>query len=126
MTDVKTILTKAIETGASDIHINVGLKPVIRKNTELIDLSLDPVTDEDAKEMVLNMVGQDRFATFQANRDLDFSTTLGDGHRFRVNAHYQRDTIAISFRIVPNQIPRIDQLNLPPIVTELTNFLNLL
>jgi twitching motility protein PilT len=47
MTDVKDILKKAIEIGASDVHINVGLPPVIRKNTELIDLDFPPVSKKD-------------------------------------------------------------------------------
>jgi len=118
---IQTILTNAIEHKASDVHINVGMPPVLRKNTELIAMDFPPVTNEDAKEMVLSMVGQDRFKKFQENKDLDFSTTVDDGHRFRVNAHYQRETIAISFRIIPNQIIPIDELHLPEIVQELTD-----
>jgi twitching motility protein PilT len=121
MADVKTILAEAIERMASDVHINVGMPPVIRRNTELLILESPDVSNEDAKEMVLTMVGPDRFKKFQEYRDLDFSTTSDDGHRFRVNAHYQRGTIAISFRVIPNQIPPIDDLHLPPIVKELTD-----
>lgn len=119
MEDVKAILANAIEEEASDVHINVGMPPVLRKNTELILMDYPPVSSEDAKEMVVSMVGPDRFKKCEENRDLDFSTTIDDGHRFRVNAHYQRDTIGISFRVIPNQIPSIDDLNLPPIVKEL-------
>lgn len=121
MTDIKALLIKSIEAGASDIHINVGMRPVVRRNTELIELNLDVVSGEDAREMLLGMLGQDRYKKFEEKRDFDFSTTLDDGHRFRVNAHYQRDTIAISFRIVPKEIPNIDQLHLPAIVKELTD-----
>jgi twitching motility protein PilT len=119
MQDIKAILAEAIDKQASDVHINVGVPPVLRKNTELIIMDLPAVSSEDAKEMVLAMVGPDRFKKCEENRDLDFSTTIDDGHRFRVNAHYQRDTIAISFRVIPNQIPLIDDLHLPPIVKEL-------
>jgi len=122
MVDVKAILAKAIEKRASDVHINVGMPPVLRKNTELIDMMDFPtIANADAKEMVITMVGPDRFKEFEENRDLDFSTNIDDGHRFRVNAHYQRDTIAISFRVIPNRIPSIDDLHLPPVVKELTN-----
>ena len=121
MIDIKNILVEAIENGASDVHINVGMPPVLRKNTELINIELPDISNEDAKEMVLSMVGPDRFKKLKEKRDLDFSTTLDDGHRFRVNAHYQRDTVAISFRVIPNQIPTIDDLHLPPIVKELTD-----
>jgi len=121
MLDVKAILTDAVEQEASDVHINVGMPPILRKNTELFTMDFPPVGDADAKEMILAMVGPDRFKKFEERRDLDFSTTTDDGHRFRVNAHYQRETIAISFRVIPNQIPLIEELNLPPIVKELTD-----
>lgn len=121
MTDIKKVLEKSIEIKASDVHINVGMAPILRKNTELIDADFPVITNDDAREMVIGMVGPDRFKKLENNRDLDFSTSLDDGHRFRVNAHYQRDTIAISFRVIPNQIPSLDNLNLPPVVKELTD-----
>ena len=121
MLDVKTVLANVIDNEASDLHINVGIPPVMRRNTELIDLDFPAISIEDAKKMVLSMIGQDRFKKFEEDKDIDFSTNIEDGHRFRVNAHYQRDTIAISFRVIPNQIPAIDDLHLPPIVKELTD-----
>jgi twitching motility protein PilT len=121
MARIKIILADAIKKKASDVHINVGMPPIFRKNTELFDMDFPSVSSEDAKEMVLDMVGLDRFKKLEEKRDLDFSTTIDDGHRFRVNAHYQRETIAISFRVIPNQIPSIDDLNLPPIVKALTD-----
>jgi len=119
MVDIKSILAQAIDREASDVHINVGMPPVLRKNTELILTDFDAISSENAKEMVLAMVGPDRFKKLEEKQDLDFSTTIEDGHRFRVNAHYQRDTIAISFRIIPNQVPRIDDLHLPSIAKDL-------
>ena len=121
MVGVKTILAKAIGKKASDVHINVGMPPILRKNTELLDMDFPTVSNEDAKEMVLEMVGRDGFKKFEGNRDLDFSTAIDDGHRFRVNAHYQRNTIAISFRVIPNRIPTIDELHLPSIIKELAD-----
>ena len=121
MIDIKNILADVIENGASDLHINVGMPPVLRKNTELVELDFSPISNEDAREMVLSMVGPEKYKKVEENKDLDFSTSIDDGHRFRVNAHYQRDTIAISFRVIPNQIPDIDNLHLPPVVKELTD-----
>ncbi|MHC4322889.1 MAG: type IV pilus twitching motility protein PilT [Planctomycetota bacterium] len=121
MVNIKTILENVIEHGASDLHINVGMPPILRRNTELTELDFPAVSNEDAKEMVLSMIGPNRYKKFEENKDLDFSTNLDDGHRFRVNAHFQRDTIAISFRVIPNQIPALDDLHLPPIVKELTD-----
>jgi len=121
MVNIKTILENVIDHGASDLHINVGMPPILRRNTELTELDFQAISNEDAKEMVLSMIGPSRYKKFEENKDLDFSTNLDDGHRFRVNAHFQRDTIAISFRVIPNQIPLIDDLHLPPIVKELTD-----
>jgi len=121
MVNIKTILENVIDHGASDLHINVGMPPILRKNTELAELDFPAISNEDAKEMVLSMIGPERYKKFEENMDLDFSTNLDDGHRFRVNAHFQRDTIAISFRVIPNQIPLLDDLHLPPIVKELTD-----
>ncbi|MDH7598769.1 MAG: type IV pilus twitching motility protein PilT [Sedimentisphaerales bacterium] len=120
MIDITSILAAAVRHQASDVHINVGLPPVLRKNTELIDMDLPPVTQEEARELVLGLVGPERFKEFQEKRDLDFSTTIPDGTRFRVNAHYQRNSIALSFRIIPKQTLTLEQLNLPPIIKELT------
>ena len=119
--DIKEILIDAIEKGASDVHINIGMCPIMRKNTELSPLDFPVVTNMDAGEMVLSLVGPERFKKFEEKRDLDFSAMLDDGSRFRVNAHYQRDTIAISFRVIPNQVPSIDDLHLPDIVKDLTD-----
>ena len=121
MIDIKNILAEVIENGASDLHINVGMPPVLRRNTELVELDFPPISNDDAREMVLSMVGPEKFKKVEENKDLDFSTSIDDGHRFRVNAHYQRDTLAISFRVIPNQIPNIDNLHLPPVVKELTD-----
>ncbi len=121
MVNIKTILENVIDYGASDLHINVGMPPILRRNTELTELDFPAISNEDAKEMVLSMIGPNRYKKFEENKDLDFSTNLDDGHRFRVNAHFQRDTIAISFRVIPNQIPLLEDLHLPPIVKELTD-----
>ncbi|MFA5554501.1 MAG: PilT/PilU family type 4a pilus ATPase [Phycisphaerae bacterium] len=121
MIDVKEILAAAIKAKASDVHINVGMPPIIRRNTELIPLDFPVVTSMDASEMVVSMVGPERFQKFEESRDLDFSTMLDNGNRFRVNTHYQRDTIAISFRVIPNEVPSIDDLHLPDIVKDLTD-----
>ncbi|MHC4225990.1 MAG: type IV pilus twitching motility protein PilT [Planctomycetota bacterium] len=121
MVDIKTILQNVIEHGASDLHINVGMSPILRRNTELLELDAPAVSNEDAKEMVLSMIGPERFKTFEEKKDFDFSTNLEDGHRFRVNAHYQRESIALSFRVIPNQVPALEDLHLPPIVQELAD-----
>ena len=120
MLDIKVVLEHAVSQDASDVHINVGMPPIIRHNTELVELPFPAVAQAEALAMVRSMIDDERFARFERERDVDFSSTLPDGHRFRVNAHFQRETVAISFRIIPNQVLNAESLNLPPIIKELT------
>jgi twitching motility protein PilT len=121
MIDVKKMLAKAIEYGASDVHINIGMPPIMRINTELVAMDVPAITDEEAKQMVLAMSNERKFKAFEEKMDFDFSTTIDDGHRFRVNAHFQRETIALSFRVIPNVIPPLEDLHLPDIAKQLTS-----
>jgi twitching motility protein PilT len=121
MFDIKLMLAQAIGRGASDVHINIDMPPIMRINTELIAMDLPEVTQETARQMIVQMVGEEKYKAYEQKRDLDFSAMIDDGSRFRVNAHWQRDTIAISFRAISNKIPDIDDLHLPAIVKELTD-----
>ena len=100
MTELQDILTRAVENNASDVHINVGMPPIIRHNTELISIVFPVITDADAQNMIIEMVGESGLKKLKMQKDLGFTTELDTGHRFRVNAHFQRGTIAISFRII--------------------------
>ncbi len=121
MIDVKEMLTRAIEHGASDVHVNAAMPPIMRVNTELIAMDLPALSDEDIRQMLLGMIGPEKFNKFEANRDIDFSAMIDDGSRFRVNAHFQRESAAISFRVVSSHIPAIEDLHLPDIVRDLTD-----
>ncbi|MHC5061228.1 MAG: type IV pilus twitching motility protein PilT [Planctomycetota bacterium] len=121
MIDVKEMLAKVIEHGASDVHINTGLPPIMRINTELIAMELPVMGEEDVRKMLLGMIGPEKYEKFDKNKDIDFSAMIEDGSRFRINAHYQRETTAISFRVVSNWIPEIGDLHLPDIVSDLTD-----
>jgi len=56
MVEIKGILTEAVEKEASDVHINVGLRPIIRVNTELVETDFPTITDEDAKEILISLI----------------------------------------------------------------------
>jgi len=118
--DLKTILSKAIEEGASDILIIVGMPPIIRINTELIMLkSFGDVEAEHAHQMIASMLNDEQMKSFDKNRDADFSMTGEDGIRFRVNAHYQKGSLGLAMRLIKSSIPDIQSLGLPPMVREL-------
>jgi twitching motility protein PilT len=118
----KKILVEAIANRASDVHINVGMPPVMRINTELFRMEeFGNVSDAQARQMVMDMIGPDKYRTYEERRDLDFSTLVEDGTRFRVNAHFQRDTAAISYRVISSHIPSLEALHLPDIVKDMVD-----
>ena len=117
---LQQVLTKALNDGASDVHIVPGRPPVLRTHTALAPLEgLEPITPEQSEQFVRAMIGPKRFEKFLELRDVDFSTRVGDLGRYRVNAHFQREQIAIAFRAIPREVPTLKGLNLPPIVERL-------
>jgi len=118
--ELQSILTKATEQNASDILIVVGMPPIIRINTELVMLrNFGEVDDADAGQMLASMLDKGQIENLRQNRDIDFSTIADDGARFRVNAHYQKDALAMALRVIKSSIPDIETLGLPPIVHDL-------
>jgi twitching motility protein PilT len=117
MEQLAKLLTMAFQKGASDVHIVPGLPPLLRIHTVLTAAEgYAPVVPQDTEAFVKSMVNPKRFERLQEYRDIDFSTQVPGLGRFRVNAHYQRDSIAIAFRAIPNTVPQLSELNLPPIV----------
>lgn len=115
--ELTELIDIVIAEEGSDLHFSVGSHPMIRVTGSLIPLSKKPVlSPEDTKGFVtalLNEVQQERLA---ATRAVDFSYAYRDGVRFRGNAYYQRDTLAIALRLIPNEIQDLETLNLPSVL----------
>jgi twitching motility protein PilT len=120
MSLLQDILRQAISAKASDVHINVGLPPMFRIHTVLKASDFPIVTPEGAIRLVREMCNEKRMGEFEEHRDSDFSYEIPGVGRFRVNAHYQRNTVALSFRTINDKVRPIEELFLPDIVTKLT------
>jgi twitching motility protein PilT len=115
------ILRQAVAADASDIHINAGLPPLFRVTTTVRRAEgYEPLSPEQCEQLCRQMMDADRWAKFQQLRDADFSYAIEGVCRFRVNAHYQRGTIALAFRTVNDTVRRLADLGLPDIVQKLT------
>ena len=121
VSQLQDILKMGISSGASDVHIVVGMPPLLRIHTVLQPTDFPMVTAEGAARMVKQMVGEKRYTRFQEERDLDFSTEVPGLARFRVNAHFQRGTAAIAFRVIPDKVRPIAELCLPDAVNRLVH-----
>src|SRR5215207_1414835 len=119
-TILNDMLRNAVQAKASDIHICVGSPPLFRIHTIVTHSDFPIVTPEGAMRIAKEMMNDTRWAEFQEKRDSDFSYEIPGLSRFRVNAHYQRNTVALSFRVINDKIRPIEQLFLPEIVGKLT------
>lgn len=114
------LLEKTLQMHASDLHVVVGAKPVVRINTKLQVLEDYPVLMADDVEFMLSqIVDQEQRQILDVNKELDFSVALGNKARFRVNAFYQKGYPSIALRLIPTVIPSITELNLPDIIRQL-------
>ena len=117
MTFLEKLLAEAVEQDASDIHIVAGQPPLFRIHTVLAPAGgHDVLAPAQVQAFVREMVDEGRLATLAVRKDLDFSFRVAGVSRFRVNAHYQRETLAIAFRAIPTEVPPIGTLNLPQVV----------
>jgi twitching motility protein PilT len=119
--DLNGLLRHAVELGASDIHLKVDRPPVLRRDGGLMPLDVPPL-DEAALEAILEQVGRrsaERLQRFRETGDLDIAYQEEDLPRFRVNAYRQRGAISFAFRVIPRQVPTLQQLGLPPVVQTL-------
>jgi twitching motility protein PilT len=117
---LQELLTTALGNGASDVHLVVGLRPLFRIHTALQPAENFPVmTAEHTEAFVRDMLGERRFAELAERRDYDFSTQVEGLGRFRVNAHYQKNTLGVAFRAIPSTVPPLESLNLPAVAERL-------
>jgi twitching motility protein PilT len=114
--DLNAVLRRAVEQGASDIHLKVGQIPVMRRDGELTAFDEHPpLTDADL-EAALAIVAElapARRESFYETGELDIAYTAEDLPRFRVNAFRQRGAISFAFRVIPRNVPNFDDLRLP-------------
>ena len=114
--ELNPLLRRAVELGASDIHLKVGAPPILRRDGSLGPLEEASVVSDRDSEVVLEAVGKrspDRLEAFKTTGDLDIAYQEEDLPRFRVNAFRQRGHISFAFRVIPKHVPNFDMLNLP-------------
>ena len=120
--DLNGLLRRAVELGASDVHLKVGQPPILRRDGDLDAMDGFPALDDDGLAAILQIVGArapEKLQHFMDVGDLDIAYQDEDLPRFRVNAYRQRGAISFAFRVIPKTVPSFEQLNLPPGVRKL-------
>ncbi len=120
MVSIDEILKASLNANASDVHLVAGLAPLFRIHTVVTPTDFPAMTPADIEQIARIMVKGKRFESFEDDKDVDFSYEIKGAGRFRVNAHFQRGSIAIAFRTIYEKIRSLDQLHLPEIISKLT------
>lgn len=120
MVDLKKILTLAIQRGASDVHLKVGLPPILRIHGRLVPVTGEKrLMPEDTKEIAFSIMGERQKEKFRMANEVDLAYGISGLGRFRVNIFSQRDSIGLVLRTISVNPPTIPELNLPPIIEKI-------
>lgn len=117
--DITQLLHMTYSSKASDLHISVGSPPVMRIDGKLHPIEGGVIVPEEALEMAEVLMGNQRSEAFRSEGEVDFSYPLDSGVRFRVNVYRQRGGISIAARAIPAEIPNLEQLSMPPLLSTL-------
>ncbi|HUY84431.1 MAG TPA: PilT/PilU family type 4a pilus ATPase [Steroidobacteraceae bacterium] len=119
MARVDAFLKLGLAQGCSDLHLAVGVPPMLRMNGDLMPIKFRNLGEAELESYIAEILTQAQLARLRGTNDLDFSYVSSDGGRFRVNVFRKETGIGAAFRSIPTTMPSIDQLGLPPIVRKL-------
>jgi twitching motility protein PilT len=116
---MKQLLYQAVQSNASDLHITVGVPPILRVNGKLVRTEHTLLAVQDTEKLFLAITTPDQQAHFKNHGEIDFSFAIAGLSRFRVNAFRQRGSIAMVIRVVNENVPTIEELGHPSVLKNL-------
>lgn len=120
---IEILLEEVIKKKASDLHLQVGLTPMLRVDGSLTPVAgTDILTEEAVESLVFAILDDDQKQILLKDKEFDFSFAFGDLGRFRVNAFHERGNLAAALRLIPNEILTVEQLGLPSIVNKFADY----
>jgi twitching motility protein PilT len=119
-TSIDDLLARAVEEGASDLHLVPGAPPGIRVRGDVLWIDgTEPLKGDATRTLLYRILSTEQQKQLEVKRQLDFSYGIPGLARFRVNVHFQRDTLAAAFRHVPEELRTLEELGLPPSLKDL-------
>jgi twitching motility protein PilT len=119
--DVSELLIFAFKEGASDLHMSAGEAPIVRINGDIRKLEIPPLSKEEVRTMLYDILNDHQRKTFEETLDMDFSLSLGEYGRFRVNLFLHNRGMGAVFRTIPTKIYSFEQLGLPRVCRDMCN-----
>src|SRR4051812_10656259 len=118
--DFSDVLLAVLERNASDLHLTAGSPPMIRQHGKLHALDYPALTVQQTREVVYSILTSDQRQRLETDWQIDLAYSIPGKARFRVNAFFQRAAISAALRLIPDKMPRLDSLGLPPVLEEFT------
>ena len=122
---IEPLLEECIKRDASDLHLQVGLPPILRLDGVLHPITTyAALTNEDVQRLVFSTLDEEQQKILIKDKEFDYSFAFGDLGRFRVNAFHEKGNMAAAFRLIPNVIKSIEDLGLPGVVADFADHPN--
>ena len=119
--EVAELLERVLALGASDLHLAAGARPAVRVNGRLSQLEDFPVlAPAETQAMVYSILTQRQRERLENEQELDCAHALHGKARFRLNVYFQRNSVGAAFRLIPQEIKPLEELGIPPQVSNLT------
>ena len=118
MINFKEIIHTAVDQGASDVHLTVGLPPIYRVDGDLVNASDAILKDEDVQAVAAELATEKQLDELKETGEVDFAVSYDGEIRMRCNAFHQQGHTALALRILPLKIPTMESLELGPIFVE--------
>jgi len=112
--EMDDLLQLAVEEGASDLHISVGLPPTLRIHGRLRQLDVPPLTPDDTERLMKAITSPEHQQKVREIGGTDFGFGFGDAARFRVSVFKAKGNIGMVLRQIPNKLMTLDEIGLPP------------
>ena len=120
---IEILLEEVVRRKASDLHLQVGLPPILRVDGSLLPITGINPLDEAAVEALLSAIlDKDQQQILDKDKEFDFSFAFGNLGRFRVNAYHERGNLAAALRLIPKEIKTITELGVPPVVMNFAEY----
>lgn len=117
--DISELLIFAVDNKASDVHVSSGQPPMVRIHGDVRKLDMPSLDQESAHKMIYDILNDEQRKVYEEMLELDFSMSLGEYGRFRVNVFKQNRGDAAAFRPVPSKIPTFEELGLPKVLASI-------
>lgn len=114
-------LMDAVDAGASDLHVTVGLPPMIRVRGQVQALDYPVMTSNLVRDQIYEVLSNEQRSRLENEWELDFAYSLPNIARFRVNIYFQRGAMGAAFRTIPSQVMSFDELGLPTAIKDISD-----